>query len=127
MYILNLEDNVFKHHDICKAIERGSFQNLRIDHVGNLKDGIERIKEQNEIEKPYDLIITDMWYPEMSGGGDSASGEKLIQIVNEQGLDIPVILCSSVKYRFPQILGSVHYAENEEWETEIIDLIKKLK
>ena len=36
MYILNLEDNVFKHHDICRAIERGSFENLKIDCVGNL-------------------------------------------------------------------------------------------
>lgn len=39
MYILNLEDNVFKHHDICRAMERGSFENLKIDCVGILQMG----------------------------------------------------------------------------------------
>lgn len=42
MHILNLEDNVFKHHDICRAMERGSFENLKIDCVGNLADGLSK-------------------------------------------------------------------------------------
>lgn len=127
MYILNLEDNVFKHHDIRKAIERAPFQNLVIDCAGNLKDGIEMIKKQNELEKPYDLIITDMWYPEKAGEKDTESGEKLIQTVKEQGWNIPIILCSSVYCRFPGILGSIHYSENEDWENEMINLIRTLK
>ena len=56
MYILNLEDNVFKHHDICRAIERGSFENLKIDCVGNLADGLSKIEEAINQEKPYILI-----------------------------------------------------------------------
>lgn len=126
MRILNLEDNVFKHHDICKAIERGSFANLKIDCVGNLADGISKIEEAIDQEKPYDLIITDMWYPEKPGGSDNDSGEVLIKEVKEKGWDIPIILCSSVNYRFPGIFGSVHYSENEDWETELVKLIKKL-
>lgn len=126
MYILNLEDNVFKHHDICKAVERGSFANLKIECVGNLADGLSKIEEAINQEKPYDLIITDMWYPEKPGGSDNDSGEALIKVVKERGWDIPIILCSSVNYRFPGILGSVHYSENEDWESEIVKLIKKL-
>lgn len=64
MHILNLEDNVFKHHDICRAIERGSFENLKIDCVGNLADGLSKIEGAISKGKLYDLIITDMWYPE---------------------------------------------------------------
>lgn len=126
MYILNLEDNVFKHHDICKAVERGYFANLKIDCVGNLADGLSKIEEAINQEKPYDLIITDMWYPEKPGGSDNDSGDALIKEVKERGWDIPIILCSSVNYRFPGILGSVHYSENEDWESEIVKLIKKL-
>lgn len=64
--------------------------------------------------KPYDLIITDMWYPEKPGGRDTDSGEALIKEVKERGWGIPIILCSSVNYHFPGILGSVHYSENED-------------
>ena len=42
-------------------------RNLHIDCKGNLQDGIEIIEEQNNMGKPYDLIITDMWYPEYAG------------------------------------------------------------
>ena len=115
MYILNLEDNVFKHHDICRAIERGSFENLKIDCVGNLADGLSKIEG-----------ITDMWYPEKSGGADNNSGEILIKEVRERGWDVPIILCSSVNYCYPGILGSIHYSEKEDWETELVKLIRKL-
>ena len=39
MYILNLEDNIFKHNDICKVIKRGPFNDVKIDCIGNLEDG----------------------------------------------------------------------------------------
>lgn len=126
MYILNLEDDVYKHHDICKALEHGGLGKLTIDCVRNLEDGIELIKKNLE-EQPYDLIITDMWYPEKPGGEEVASGEKLIQSVKENGWNIPVILCSSVSYRFPEILGSVYYSEKEDWENEMVNLIKRIK
>ena len=92
-----------KHHDICKAVERGSLANLKIDCVGNLADGISKIEEAINQEKPYDLIITDMWYPAKPGGSDNDSGEALIKEVKERGWDIPIILCSSVNYRFPGV------------------------
>lgn len=126
MHILNLEDNVFKHHDICRAIERGSFENLKIDCVGNLADGLSKIEGAISKGKLYDLIITDMWYPEKSGGADNNSGEILIKEVRERGWDVPIILCTSVNYCYPGILGSIHYSEKEDWETELVKLIRKL-
>lgn len=126
MLILNIEDDVFKHHSICKALRSGGFNDLHIDCKGNLKDGIDTIEEHNKIGKSYDLIITDMWYPEFSGGREAESGEKLIEMVQEKGWGIPTILCSSVNYNYPGILGSVHYSENDDWENKLIQLVKKV-
>lgn len=126
MKILNLEDNVFKHLDICKVIERGNFTALEIDWVRNLEEGILGIEKSIVNETPYDLIITDMWYPQKAGGTDADSGEELFKLAAEKEWDIPIILCSSGNYRIPGILGSVHYSENEDWETELLNLIKKL-
>ena len=68
-----------------------------------------------------------MWYPEYSGGQEAESGEKLINTVKENRWNIPIILCSSVNYRFPEILGSVHYSENEDWENILIQLVKQIR
>lgn len=126
LLVLNIEDNIFKHLDICKALRSGGFTGLNIDCKGNLKDGIELIEEHYNIGTPYDLIITDMWYPETFGGGDAESGEKLIEIVQKNKWSIPIILCSSVNYNYPGILGSVHYSENEDWENKLVQLVRKI-
>ena len=55
MHILNLEDNILKHRDICKAIESGSFADVKIDRIGNLEDGIIRIEELIAQGSPYDI------------------------------------------------------------------------
>ena len=58
-------------------------------------------------------------------GREAESGEKLISIEQENGWSIPIILCSSVNYNFPGILGSVYYSENEDRETKMVQLAKK--
>lgn len=126
MYILNFEDDVYKQNDIANAVRRGGIGNVQIDCVRNLEDGISRIREQITSQKPYDLIITDMWYPEKSGMKDEMSGERLIRLVEENEWNIPIILCSSVRYRIPEILGVVHYSKTSDWEMDIVKIIKKL-
>lgn len=127
MLILNIEDDVFKHHNIRKALKSGGFADLHIDCKGNLKDGIEIIEESIKKGKPYDLIITDMWYPEASGGREVKAGEKFIQTARENEWNIPIILCSSVDYDFTGILGSVYYSEHEDWENKLVHLTKRVE
>ena len=80
MLVLNNEDDAFKHYNICKALRSGGLSDLHIECKSNLEAGIEKIEEQNELGKPYDLIITDMWYPQSNGGREAGSGERLISI-----------------------------------------------
>lgn len=126
MHIINFEDNVYKQHDIYRALERGRIGPFDLECVRNLEDGIKKIGEQNALSKPYDLIITDMWYPAYSGGPDAQSGDALIKTAQEQGWEIPIILCSSMNYFYSGILGSVHYSKNGDWEEKLVKLVEQI-
>lgn len=118
MNILNLEDDIIKHNAIKKVIL--SCVNAKIDNARNLEDGLDLLKN-NE----YDLIITDMWYPLRKGEKDSESGEKLVRLIKEENLNIPIIICSSIQYRF-NTYGCIKYSEHTNWEDELRNLINAL-
>lgn len=122
MHILHIEDNVFKHRDICNVLQ--TCGKVEIAWAKNLEEGIEMIQRSVEDSRQYDIIITDMYYPLVQGGAEVEAGELLIQKIREMGLVIPVILCSSADIRMQGILGTVHYSEREDWESELRKLVK---
>lgn len=126
MYILNIEDNVMKHNSIRNAISSGGFGEIQMECVGSLEEGLKRIHQQYDAQRPFDLIITDMWYPQRPGEADEASGEKLIEIICNSQWKVPIILCSSVNYKYPEILGCVHFSRNQNWEQQLVALIKTI-
>jgi len=87
MKILHLEDNAFKQFNIANQL-RGH----EIDLVSNLRDGLDKLPGE------YDLIITDMWYPQFPGGKDHKSGEELIQYLADNNIATPVILISGTSF-----------------------------
>lgn len=122
MKILNIEDTATKHAEICIVLRR--FGITDIDWAKNLEDGIELLKKHS---KDYGLVITDMYYPLNQGGPDIKAGEMLIQRMKDLQLSIPIILCSSVRYRIPEILGTVYYSKSFDWERELQELIKSVR
>ena len=124
MKVLNIEDDAFKHNDICKVLT--SCGGNTVYWEKNYEDGWKAIKNAEDAEKPYDLIITDMYYPREAGGREEASGEWIIQKVIDQELKVPVILCSSVNLRFSEIFGYVYYNRIRNWEDDLKLLINKL-
>ena len=124
MKVLNIEDDAFKHNDICKVLTSCGVNTVYWEK--NYEDGWKAIKNTEDAEKPYDLIITDMYYPREAGGREEASGELIIQKVIDQELKVPVILCSSVNLRFSEIFGCVYYNRIRYWEDDLKLLINKL-
>ncbi|MDD7641720.1 MAG: response regulator [bacterium] len=124
MRVLNLEDDVTKHNNICKVLKRYGF--IRIDWAKNLEDGMELIKNSMDCSDPYALFVTDMYYPLVRGGKEEKAGELFIASIKELNIDTPIIVCSSVRYRIPDILGTVYYSEKIDWENELRGLIKKI-
>ena len=38
----------------------------------------------------------------------------------------PIIVCSSINEKIPNILGNVWYQEKRDWETEMLNLLKSV-
>lgn len=103
MRVLNIEDDTFKHNDICKALSECGIKD--VEWSNNLADGWKQIKNSIDSNNPYDLIITDMYYPDEPGGREEQSGDALIDRVIKNKITIPVILCSSVNLKYPEYMA----------------------
>jgi len=117
------DDDVFKGHDIRKALEFNGIRN--IISVRNQKKLWEQIYHG---EDKIDLIVTDMQYPLGAGEAvDEEAGFKLIERLEKEKIDIPVIVCSSLNYRIPNILGSVWYNELNDLNSCFKEVLGKLE
>lgn len=79
--------------------------------------------------KKVDLIVTDMRYPLTAGSDtDVEAGFKLIERMEKEHIDIPVIICSSSNYESVDgILGSVWYRENDDINLKFKEVLSRLE
>lgn len=116
------DDDVFKGNDIRKALEFNGVQNIMT--VRNQEKLWEQIYCDDD---KIDLIVTDMQYPlEVGEAVDEEAGFKLIERMEKEKIDIPVIVCSSLNYSIPDILGSVWYNELNDLDSNFKDVLGKL-
>ena len=123
--ILHLEDNAMKQtaiarvlHDVCEA---------EIDWVTDVASGMKKIEEIKEQGDMYDLVITDMQYPLKKGTGiDEDAGEVFIGQMKDQNVEIPIIVCSSMRLRMREAYGCVWYHERNDWEMELRGMVRNL-
>lgn len=126
MRVLNVEDNVMKHCQVKLALEYCGAK--EVDCCNNLQEGLERLRETQGTEKQYDLLVTDMNYPLMKGGvSDGQAGEKLIQRLKEEGITIPIIICSTRRFIGEGVLGSVWYSSLRDMEEDFREVLRRLK
>lgn len=124
MKVLNIEDDTFKHNGICKVLTSCGVK--AVDWETNFEEAWKAIEDAENSETPYDLIITDMYYPKEAGGSEEASGEVIIQKVLDHELKVPVILCSSVNFKYNEIFGCVYYNKVTNWEDDLRGIINRL-
>ena len=116
------DDDVFKGIDIRKALEFNGIRNIMT--VRNQEKLWEQIYRG---EEKIDLIVTDMQYPLEAGEAvDEEAGFKLIERMEKEKIDIPVIVCSSLNYSIPNILGSVWYNKLNDLNSNFKKLLSKL-
>lgn len=116
------DDDVFKGIDIRKALEFNGISNIMT--VRNQEKLWEQIYQG---EGKIDLIVTDMQYPLEAGEViDEEAGFKLIERMKKEKIDIPVIVCSSLNYSIPNILGSVWYNKLNDLNSNFKELLSKL-
>ena len=122
--VLLVEDNVYKRIDIRNALSIYGIKNVIC--VNYLQAGLEEIYKSMNAE-PISLIITDMHYPiERVGEAIPDAGNQLIKRLQSEDINIPVIVCSSVPYQIPEILGTIWYDERRDLNRDIKELLDKL-
>ncbi|WP_083655219.1 response regulator [Roseburia sp. 499] len=123
--VLVIDDDVFKANDIRKALAFSGITNILT--VNNQEDAWKEIYKSENMEAKIDLIVTDMCYPLSRGNSiDEEAGFKLIERLNKEKIEIPVIVCSSIKYNVPEILGSVWYNKSRDLEFDFRDVLNRL-
>lgn len=106
--VLNIEDLAIKHVAVRRALERCGV--VRVDHATTAMEGLAMIDAAIEEGKPYDLLVSDMYYPIFPGEGEAQAGYYVIEELQNKGIDIPIVVCSSARLVIPEIVGCIHYS-----------------
>lgn len=125
--VLNIEDYPVKHVDVRRALEYCGVP--YIDHAGTAVDGLDMIEAAIAEGKPYDLIVSDMYFPMSKGGMEVKAGEYVIDELKARGIKVPVIVCSSARMVIPEIVGCIHYNPKNDLNAdmrEMIDIVKNM-
>lgn len=95
----------------------------------DLEPHISPLQERIKIfQNPFDVIITDMWYPKEAGGEEDRCGLLLLDEMKKSEYNIPVIICSNQQYRTEDALGEVLFKGNGDWDEELlVSLVKRAK
>lgn len=117
------DDDVFKATDIRKALKSNGVRNIM-----TVRDQEKLWEQIYHGEDKINLIVSDMQYPLEAGKAvDEDAGFKLIERMKKEKIHIPVIVCSSLNYRIPDILGSVWYNELNDLNSNFKEVLGKLE
>lgn len=107
--IINIEDDVYKHVAIKRAFVANGIDH--IDREQDAVDAIEKIVEAYKSGSSYDLLVTDMHFP-VDGKMNNQAGMYVIEQLKKSGIEVPIVVCSSVRYKIEGIAGCIHYNES---------------
>lgn len=123
--VLNFEDLPSKHVAVRRALERCGVPN--IDHADNAVEGLDMIEAAIAEGKPYDLIVSDMYFPVSKGGMEVQAGMYVIEELQARGIDVPVIVCSSARMVIPEIVGCIHYSSRNDLDADMREMIEMVR
>lgn len=126
--VLNLEDTMTKHVAVVRALNKCGIR--KIDHATTAMEGLTMIDVAIEEQKPYDLIVSDMYFPIFRGQSETQAGLYVIEELKNRNIDIPIIVCSSARFCIPEIVGCIYYNEFrgnlDEDMRELIEQVQKM-
>ena len=125
--VLNIEDLATKHVAIRRALEKCGVP--FVDHADNAVDGLDMVEAAIAEGKPYDLVVSDMYFPMSKGGMEVQAGKYVIEELQARGIQVPVIVCSSARMVIPEIVGCIHYSSRNDLDAdmrEMIDIVRNM-
>lgn len=126
MKALVLDDSPLKLAKITRILQNCGIASVK--YVTDQQSGLKLIYESVKMGEAFDLIVTDMHYPLKAGAvPDTEAGQKLVERLCQEGITIPVIVCSSLNFVLPETFGTVWYNEIRDIEDEFRRLVGKLQ
>ena len=123
---LILDDDIYKAIAIQRALEFCGITDIKT--VSNQKSGMKYLYQCKEDHSPVELIVTDMHYPLEAGTvADEEAGFKLVERLETEGIEIPVIICSSQNLKDERVLGTVWYNDLRDINRDFKEILEKLK
>ena len=125
MKTINIEDDVLKHCAIKRALNQNGI--TQIIHATDGRTGVEKIEQAIAEGKPFQLLVVDMHFPKAAGERpDSEAGLYVIKTLQEKGIQIPIIVCSSDRLRIGGIAGCVHYHPSRDLYFDMKEILEEL-
>ena len=122
--IINIEDTTEKHWAINRALNWNGCPNAEL--AKNAETGIAMIEEMIATGNPYELLILDMHFP-VNGTDDTKAGLYVIGELKNKNIKIPIIVCSSLRYNIPEIVGCIFYNKSRDLNWDFRELLSKLQ
>ena len=114
--VLNIEDTMSKHVAVRRALGKCGVADNIIDHATTAMEGLAMIDVAIEEGKPYSVLVLDMFFPIFPGERMSEAGMYVLKELREKEIAIPIIVCSSVQYCLPGVVGCIRY---NEWKGDL--------
>lgn len=123
--VINIEDTSSKHMAVRRSLNKCGITD--IDHATTALEGLAMIDAAIEEGNPYSLLVLDMYFPIFPGERMTQAGLYVMEELKIRQLDIPIIICSSVRLNIPEVVGCIYYNEfRGDLDEDMKTLIQKL-
>lgn len=123
--IINIEDTMSKHLAIFRALKKCGI--TEVVQAKTAEAGLAEIERAIREGNPYDLLITDMHFS-VNGTDDTQAGMYVIEQLRKKEIDIPIAVCSSLRFQIEGIEGCIYYNERSgDLDSDVQELIKRLQ
>lgn len=112
--VLNIEDTMTKHMAVRRSLNKCGITD--IDHATTAMEGLAMIDIAIEEENPYSLIVLDMYFPIFPRERMTQAGLYVMEELKNRNIEIPIIICSSVRLSIPEVVGCIYY---NEWRGDL--------
>ena len=121
--VINIEDDAIKHVNIRRALKSNGVSH--IERARNAEEGLDMLDNAIEKGEPYDLLVLDMQFP-VSGVYNKEAGRFVIKELKRKNVNIPIIICSSINYDIPDVVGCIFYNKLRNLNCDMKEILKKV-
>lgn len=122
--VIMIEDDAGKGGDIELALKRYGISHS--EWCYDAESGIEEIEAAIQKGEPYDVLILDMQFP-VKGQYNNDAGEYVMKELKKKNIEIPIIVCSKLRLRIPDIVGCVWHNDNYDLYDDMREMLDRVK